>query len=205
MSKDVAARKNMANAVLNGQEKKLVKHVASKLVAPALLLALFTSGSTIANHVDDKYERPLDDGGKYTSKSFKTNFLVYKSIGGSTSVKGKEKKRKWYCVWLCKVRKDKKVQRIVIQNTYYSELSPGNFTLYQEQPKVCENSSSCTQKEWAAGASIKIPFPGGGTIDNLLPIDGVVTRHEIHIEGQQMKSELTSKGKHPDPGIPPIQ
>jgi hypothetical protein len=153
-------------------------------------------------------DTPLSDGGLVVSKSFKTNLLVYYSIGGRTDVKGKEQKRKWWCLWLCKRRVDKNAERITISNTYFSEVTPGVFAVLERDPKTCNNASSCEQKEWAAGVGIKLQFPEGGTspttVGGLLPVDGVITRHDILVDGRTI-SAVTSVGKHPSPSIPILQ
>lgn len=169
----------------------------------ALGLVCLGSAVTVAGHLESKEHHDLESGGFRQSKSWKTDWKIYKSIGGESFLKGKEKKRKWWCVWLCKRRVDKKADQIIIQNTYFSELSPGIFSSFQVEPKTCTNKSKCKQKEWAFGGAIEIPFPGGDTIDGLLPIDGVVTRHEIAVDGSTF-IEMTEKGKHPDPGPPVI-
>jgi hypothetical protein len=185
-----------------GRPMKIIQN--NYLRASLMSLIVLVGGLSFANHLNSVEEDDLDDGGIRKSKSWKTNLFVYKSIGGETTVKGKEKKRKWWCVWLCKRRVDKNAELIVIQNTYFSEISPGVFSNAQKAPKQCQDSSSCKQSEWAVGGAIKIPFPGGGTIDNLLPIDGVITRHEIMVDGQTFV-EMTAKGKHPEPDGPIIQ
>jgi len=153
-------------------------------------------------------DTPLNDGGLVVTKSFKTNLLVYRSIGGRTDVKGKEQKRKWWCVWLCKRRVDKNAQRITISNTYFSVVSAGIFAVLERDPKTRSNASSCEQKEWAAGVGVKLQFPEGGTspttMGGLLPVDGVITRHDILVDGRTI-SAVTSVGKHPSPTIPILQ
>lgn len=172
-----------------------------KLTAWVVLFAL--SSLLLADH-PSSIDTPLNDGGLVVSKSFKTNLLVYRSIGGRTDVKGKEQKRKWWCVWLCKQRVDKKAERITISNTYFSEITPGVFAALERDPKTCGNASSCEQKEWALGVGIKLEFPAGGTspttVGGLLPVDGVITRHEILVDGRLI-SVVTSVGKHPTPPI----
>ena len=156
-------------------------------------------------HYPSSIDTPLSDGGLVVSKSFKTNLLVYRSIGGRTDVKGKAKKRKWWCLWLCKRRVEKNAERITISNTYFSEITPGVFAVLERDPKTCNNASSCEQKEWAVGVGIKLQFPAGGTspttVSELLPVDGVISRHEILVDGRLI-SAVTSAGKHPAPPIP---
>ena len=155
-------------------------------------------------HLPSSIDTPLSDGGLVVSKSFKTNLLVYRSIGGRTDVKGKEQARKWWCLWLCRVRVEKKAERITISNTYFSEITPGVFAVLERESKTCNNASSCEQKEWAVGVGIKLQFPAGGTspttVSELLPVDGVITRHEILVDGRLI-SAVTSAGKHPEPPI----
>lgn len=175
----------------------------SKKIRKLLLITAAIPILVTANHVPSKEKAALDSGGYRESKSFKSNYLFYRSIGGNTTVKGKKKKRKWTCAWLCKKRVDKKVESITITNYYYSELSPGVFVDSGPVEKVCLNSSSCTLKEWAAGFNISMQFPNGENGGGLLPIDGVVTRHRIEIDGE-LFSVLTAKGKHPEPSAPII-
>jgi len=148
------------------------------------------------------------DGGLVESESFKNNYFIYKSVGGRTDVKGKEKKRKWWCFYLCKRRVNKDAERITISNTYYAEVATGVFAELPAPPRTCNNTSSCEQKEYAFGAGVKLKFPDGGvspsTIDDLLPVDGVITRHEILVDGRPIVA-VTSKGKHPPSPQPIIE
>ncbi|MEL6951259.1 MAG: hypothetical protein AAGM16_14215 [Pseudomonadota bacterium] len=169
-----------------------------------LVAAIALPALVLADHADPKVKVDLDDGGYRESKSFKSNWLVYRSIGGNTTIKGKEKKRKWYCVWLCKVRVDKKAESITITNYYYSEVSPGVFVSSGPIPKTCEDTASCTLKESAGGFNIDMQFPNGENGGGLLPIDGVVSVHRMVIDGQQY-SAFTAKGKHPVPDTPVIE
>jgi hypothetical protein len=170
----------------------------------ALCVLSLVSSSLLLADPPSSIDTPLNDGGLVVSKSFKTNLVVYSSIGGRTDVKGKEQKRKWWCLWLCKRRVDKKAERITISNTYFSEVTPGVFAVLERDPKICNNASSCEQKEWAAGVGIKLQFPEGGTtpttVGGLLPVDGVITKHEILVDGQLI-SAVTSVGKHPSTPI----
>lgn len=164
-------------------------------------VALLMGGAAFADH-GEKIETALNDGGLVTSTSWKSNYLIYRSIGGETAVKGKEQKRKWWCVWLCKRRVDKNATRIEILNTFFAEVQPGVFARL-ERLKVCNNASSCKQREWAAGVGVKLTFPNGSTtpgqLDSLLPVDGVITRHTILVDGRTIVVS-TSAGKHP-PGV----
>lgn len=165
-----------------------------KLTFCVVWLAL--SAPLLADH-PKSIDTPIDGGGLVISKSFKTNLLVYRSIGGGTDVKGQEQKRKWWCVWLCKRRVDKNAERITISNTYFAQITPGVFASLQRDPKTCTNTSSCEQKETAVGVGVKLPFPGQPTtVDGLLPVDGVITRHEILVDGRTIVVS-TSVGKHP--------
>jgi len=170
-----------------------------RTIVSIVVLASLAATPAMTSHAPASQEVPLADGGIRKHKSFKTNWYVYRSIGGETRVEGKEKKRRWWCVWLCKTRVAKKADEIVIRNVYYSETQPGVFASL-EKIAVCANASSCTQKEWAVGATIKVPFPGGGAIDGLLPIDGVVTEHQVRI-GADTFTATTAVGKHPGPVI----
>ncbi|MEM7765673.1 MAG: hypothetical protein AAF290_16530 [Pseudomonadota bacterium] len=157
-----------------------------------------------ADHAESNVKIDLDSGGYRESKSFKTNGFVYRSIGGNTTIKGEKKKRSWKCVWLCKKSVKKKVERIVLVNTYYSEVSPGSFVSSGPVQKTCEDVSSCTLKEWAVGFNISMQFPNGENGGGLLPIDGVITNHRMIIDGQQY-SAYTAKGKHPTPTNPIVE
>jgi hypothetical protein len=168
-----------------------------RIVCLAMMLALCSSA--LADH-GDKRETTLNDGGLVTSTSWKSNYIVYKSVGGETVVKGKEMKRQWWCVWLCKRRVDKNAERIEIVNTYFSEVQPGVFARL-ERAQVCTNKASCKQSEWAIGVGVKMQFPNGSTptpapLDGLLPVDGVITRHTVIVDGGTIVA-VTSAGKHP--------
>ena len=52
----------------------------------------------------------LEQGGFVKSKSFQKKWIIYRSIGGAVEVRSKKKKRKWYCAWLCKKNKKKKLR-----------------------------------------------------------------------------------------------
>ncbi|MEX0644608.1 MAG: hypothetical protein WD076_04815 [Parvularculaceae bacterium] len=179
-----------------------MKKLIFALVGVFALLGIPALGS----HAPAKVEEALSDGGLRHSESFKTNYYIYKSIGGETWLKGKEKKRKWWCAWLCKRRVDKKAELITIHNTYYAEVSPGFFSSI-ERLKTCANAASCKQKEWSIGVGVKLPFPGESgsptPSPTELPIDGVITRHTIKVDGQEFSIE-TSYGKHPAPPPPVI-
>jgi len=167
-----------------------------RFVCAVLALALCSSAS--GDH-GEKREQPLSGGGLVTSTSWKSNYLVYRSIGGETEVKGATMERKWWCVWLCKRRVDKKAERIEIFNTFFSEVQPGVFARL-ERLQVCANKASCEQSEWAVGLGVKLTFPNGGpspeAVGGLLPVDGVITRHTIKVDGQTLIA-TTSAGKHP--------
>ena len=168
-----------------------------KLALVVLWLAF--SSLLLADH-PGSIDTPLSDGGVVASGSFKSNYLVYRSIGGSTDVKGKQQKRKWWCAWLCSRRVEKNAERITIRNIYYSEVTPGVFAVLERDPRTCLDASSCSQKEWAVGVGVKLEFPEGGanpaTLSGLLPVDGVVSTHEIVVDGQTI-TVTTSAGKHP--------
>jgi hypothetical protein len=172
-----------------------------KLSLSAVWLAL--SLVLLADH-PSSINTSLNDGGLVVSDSFTTNLLVYRSIGGHTDVKGKEEKRKWWCVWLCKRRVARNAERITITNTYFSEVTPSVFAVLQRDPKTCNNASSCEQKEWAVGVGIELQFPAGGTspttVSGLLPVDGVITSHEVVVDDRTI-AVATSVGKHPPPPI----
>lgn len=153
-----------------------------------------TAIPSIADHLKAEERSDLADGGIVISKSFKTNRFVYKSIGGNTTVKGKEKKRKWWCAWLCTRRTEKKAERITIQNTYFAKSLTGVFTNQQGTPLECLDSASCTQKEWEVGVLPSITFPGEiGEVE----IVGVQSRHTVQVDNAFF-SAVTEKGEVPD-------
>jgi hypothetical protein len=166
-----------------------------------VVMALALCSTAHADH-GEKHETALSDGGLVTATSWKSNYYIYRSIGGETEVKGKQMERKWWCVWLCKRRVSKNAERIEISNTYFAEVQAGVFARL-ERVKVCTNTDSCQQKEWAVGVGVKLSFPNGGPgpapLDGLLPVDGVITKHTVIVNNQTIIM-FTSAGKHP-PGI----
>lgn len=174
---------------------------------PGILLFLMAATTVLLADHPGSIETALDDGGLATSKSFKSNYLIYRSIGGETRVQGKEKKRKWWCAWLCKRRVDKNAERITVANTYFSEVQPGVFAVLEREPRTCNDASSCGQKEWAAGLVVERTFPNGSTTPGipggLLPVQGVITRHEIVVDGRTIMN-VTAAGKHPQAPPGPI-
>lgn len=180
---------------------KLVFVGAAALIAAASVPAF-------GSHAPETQEAPLAGGGLRKHESFGKSWYIYNSIGGETKVFGKEKKRKWWCVFLCKRRVSKNAETITVLNTYYHEIQPGVFASTQEF-KTCTNASSCTVRKWSAGAFIEIEFDtaGGGVGDPVgggalgkLEIQGVVTSHEVTIDGETF-SATTARGKHPAPVI----
>jgi hypothetical protein len=170
--------------------------------ATAMIVALVLCSTANADH-GERVDTSLNDGGLVTSTSWKSNYLIYRSIGGKTEVKGKEMKRKWWCAWLCKRRVNKNAERIEILNTYFAEVQPGVFAKLERPVKVCTNTDICEQKEWAAGVAVKLTFPNGSTtpgqLESLLPVDGLITRHAITVDGRMIEV-FTSAGRHP-PGV----
>lgn len=164
-----------------------------------LLTLLLTSTVLVADH-PKSIDTSVNTGGKATSQSFKNSYFIYKSIGGRTDVNSDKQERKWWCVWLCTRPVPKKAQRIVIANAYYAEVQAGVFAVSERGPKICNNASSCELKEWAFGLAVELEFPNGGasptTLGGLLEVDGVVTTHEVSIDGQTF-TVVTSAGKHP--------
>ena len=167
--------------------------------ATTTMFALVLCSTAHADH-GEKVDTSLNDGGLVTSTSWKSNYLIYRSIGGKTEVKGKEMRRKWWCAWLCKRRVNKNAERIEILNTYFAEVQPGVFAKLERPVKMCTNTDSCEQKEWAAGVAVKLTFPNGSTtpgqLESLLPVDGVITRHTVTVDGRMIEV-FTSAGKHP--------
>lgn len=170
------------------------------LMVPVLLLATMLAQELQAQNSSVKTDI---EGGFIQSKSFKTNLIIYRSVGGKTTVKSNAKSRKWWCLWLCKKNKGKKAESIQITNTYYTLF---NNVLIPSAPrsKTCTNTSSCTLKEWAFGFGLKFKFdpPGGAggpspvPVDGLLPINGVVTGHVINVDGHLYRV-TTAAGQHP--------
>jgi len=142
------------------------------------------------------------DGIEVKATSFRTNAFVYRSIGGSVEVRGQKRSRDWKCVWLCKKREKVKADRILLENRYFARLD-GSAVLVTaaQQEGQCRDTADCTLKHSAGGLGVKIRFPGGGTspqtIDNLLELEGVVSRATVTIQGRQF-TFVTASGAHPD-------
>lgn len=141
------------------------------------------------------------DGGEVKAKSFRTNAFFYRSIGGSVEVRGEKKSRDWKCAWLCKKREKVKADRILLENQYFARVD-GTAVLVTaaQQEGQCTDAADCTLKHSAGGIAVKITFPGGdtspGTIDDLLPLEGVVSRATVTVAGRQFRF-VTASGAHP--------
>ena len=174
-------------------------------IAAAAALAAAAAAPAFGNHAPESQEAALADGGLRTHESFKSNYLVYKSVGGETAILGKEKKRKWWCAWLCKRRVAKNAETITVVNTYYHEVQPGVFASIQDF-KTCTNASSCAIRHWSVGALVKMKFDSGGVggpagaAGAELEVHGVVTSHAVTVDGETFTA-TTSLGEHPAPAI----
>jgi hypothetical protein len=141
------------------------------------------------------------DDVKIVARSFRTNLLVYKAIGGKVTVRGERRVRRWWCGWLCKTNVSIDADRILLENDYFSRVE-GTAILVQSASHAgeCRNDSDCTRKHSAGGIGVKITFPNGGmspsTIDNLLPLDGVISRASVTVRGRTFNFE-TASGPHP--------
>jgi len=142
------------------------------------------------------------DGIDVKAKAFRTNAFVYRSIGGAVEVRGRKKSRSWKCLWLCKKREKIKADRIRLENQYFSRVE-GTAVLVASanHEGVCTTTADCTLKHSAGGIAVKITFPRGsttpGTVDDLLPLDGVVSRATVTVRGRQF-SFVTASGAHPE-------
>lgn len=137
---------------------------------------------------------------KIRCESFDRNLWFYRSIGGKVKVRGKKKKRRWWCLWLCKKPVKKKADSIYIQNTYYSSINDTPIPVKTaSHQKTCTQSSGCKLHHWAFGFGVDIKFPDGGatpgTVDDLLPIQGVVTEARVTVDGETV-SFTTATGIH---------
>ncbi len=166
------------------------------------VVAIVLLASTTPAHADHgaQKEESVKDG-KIVSKSFKRNWLIYKSIGSKTEAKSNKKKRRWWCGWLCKTNKALKVQSIHISNTYYADVDPGapQVLFGHTEEKTCTDTHSCTLKEWAFGAAPKFSFDGTPTgLDGVpFPLSGVIGVHTIVLKDGTRVQLVTSKGAHP--------
>ena len=176
-----------------------------KLVIAGAAALIAASVPAFGSHAPETQEAALAGGGLRKHESFRSNYIVYKSIGGETVVLGKEMKRKWWCVWLCKRRVSKNAEKITVVNTYYHEIQPGVFASVQDF-RTCTNASSCRVRHWSVGALVKIKFDSGGVggpggaAGAELEIQGIVTTHEVTVDGETFTA-TTALGKHPAPVI----
>jgi len=178
---------------------KIIRRLKANILISVILVS-GTSTYALASH-DDFIRTDVSDTINVESKSYKRNWFVWRAIGGESKVFGTKKIRKWWCAWLCRRPVSKNAERITILNTYYAEITPENYQPILERFKECSNSSECLQREFAVGAAIKLPFPGAGGIDNLLPVSGVITQHTINIDGFGQVRKVTSKGDHGRPTV----
>lgn len=181
----------------------MVAMTPRKFVVAGAAVLIAASVPAFGSHAPESQEAPLAGGGLRKHESFKSNYIVYKSVGGETEVLGKEMKRKWWCVWLCKRRVAKNAEKITVHNTYYHEVQPGVFASLQDF-KICTNASSCSVKHWSVGAFVKMKFDSGGLGGPAgaggaeLEVHGVVTTHEVIVDGETFTA-TTAIGKHPPP------
>jgi len=121
-------------------------------------------------------------------EAWKNNFLFYKSIGTQVSVYHREQTKN---IWGNTVTDwvSKAANTISITDVYKGA-GPGAAT----RSKVCNNSSSCEEKEWAVGVSITLPADsvtdvGGNAI---LDIDSVTGTVSIVVGGNEVLSRVVS-------------
>jgi hypothetical protein len=141
------------------------------------------------------------DGISVHARSFKTNLLFYKSIGGKVEVRSATKSRRWWCLWLCKKRNNAKANLITIESLYYSRFERTAVLVTTAQHATnCINASDCKLTHSAVGAVAEITFPSGSTtprtLPTLLPLHGVISRATITIAGRTIVME-TAAGDHP--------
>jgi hypothetical protein len=102
---------------------------------------------------------------------------------------------------LCKTREDVDVDRIELDNTYYTRFE-GTAILLESasHARVCTNEPDCTLKHYAFGVGVQIKFPGGDAsptgVSDLLPLDGVISRATVAVKGRTLRFE-TAAGSHP--------
>lgn len=63
-----------------------------------------------------------DDRVRIQHKSWKSNYFLYKSIGSEVKSQLRVKKRRWYCLWICKTWgwKDWPANRLRLEVRFYS-------------------------------------------------------------------------------------
>ena len=136
------------------------------------------------------------------ANSFKTNLWLYKSIGGEVYIQTQRRRRRWWCLWLCRTRDSVSAERITIDNSYFARVEDTPFLISAaSHEKECRNTSRCTLKHFAFGVGVKLEFPSGGaaptTVPDLLPSDGVMSRARIEVQGTNLHFQ-TAAGPHPD-------
>jgi hypothetical protein len=136
------------------------------------------------------------------ARSFKHNFFFFRSIGGEVTVRGSRRKRRWWCLWLCKTPVAVEADRIEIENRYFAHVVGTPFLVdAASHEKACSDCSDCTLKHWAVGIGVKLEFPDGSgkpsTVSDLLPLDGVMSRARVDVAGSSLTFE-TAAGSHPD-------
>lgn len=139
-----------------------------------------------------------DDGEwKAEFEAFKTNLLVYRSIGSEVKTYHREETSN---VWGNKkidwVRKN--ADSIFIQNVY-SGPGPGTGT----RTKECTDTSGCELKHWAVGVTLEIPADsitdvGGGAI---LEIDQVDASFTARIGRISLSGAASASSAFSDSGI----
>ena len=126
------------------------------------------------------------NGVRIEAKSFKRNFLIYRSIGCVVTATAEKRRRRWFCLWLCKTRVRKKVPIISIRNTYY--IRTGGTELVEEVPQAnhnttCNNASKCKLRQFVVATGF-IP-------------EGVVSLSTVSLNGE-LHTFVTAIGPQPE-------
>ncbi|MBI4509295.1 MAG: hypothetical protein HY698_06640 [Deltaproteobacteria bacterium] len=125
-------------------------------------------------------------------ESFKTNYWVYKSIGGEVETDYDDDELEVLG------------SKIEIYNYYYGmdeDLGINFPVLLMERWKSRANENHVKLKEYAAGIAVKIKSngdvtPGEGPV--ILPLCGVITKASVKIGSTKQESYITGKGCLPD-------
>lgn len=132
--------------------------------------------------------------------AFKKNILFWKSIGGQVKAFEKRKRRRWWCLWICKTHDKYKHADVSLFTYYYGNQDIGGtrpiLVELATREDFCENVHKCLSRHFAVGASLKFPT---NTINGLadLPLDGVIAIARVTIRGQSEEFR-TSKGSVPE-------
>ena len=134
---------------------------------------------------------------KVEVEAWKTNVLVYKSIGSEATVYHRQTHKN---IWGNTVTDwvEKSASSISLHNVY-SGSGPGTGT----RDKTCTNASYCQLKEWAVGVTVTIPVDspkdfGGGAILDIEKVDATV---RVVIGNEVLTAQVSASSAFSDTGI----